>query len=157
MSVFNLWYFCHMNMMPVTIRFQDLSELDAVAASLLRLGSDVPVWLFDGQMGVGKTTLIKRLCSQLGVESVVQSPTFSIVNEYVTADGKTIFHFDFYRIRDEFEALDIGVEEYFDSGHFCFVEWPEKIESLLPYPHLLLRIDIGENGERVLEVKRVDS
>lgn len=141
-----------MNTLPVTIRFQELSELDTVAASLLRIGEHVPVWLFNGSMGVGKTTLIKKLCEQLGVKSIVQSPTFSIVNEYITEKGRPVYHFDFYRIKTEFEALDIGVEEYFDSGGFCFVEWPEKIESLWPYPHMLINLKLDENGERVLEI-----
>lgn len=151
-SVFKLWYFCIMNTLPATIRFQELSELDTVAASLLRIGENVPVWLFSGSMGVGKTTLIKKLCELLGVKSIVQSPTFSLVNEYITQKGVLVYHFDFYRIRSEIEALDIGIEEYFDSGGFCFVEWPEKIESLWPYPHLLITMDMDENGHRVLVV-----
>ena len=144
-----------MNEWPVTIRFRNLSELDTVAASLLKLGKDVPVWLFDGAMGVGKTTLIKKLCALMGVQSMVQSPTFSLVNEYLTATGITIYHFDFYRIRNEMEALDIGIEEYFDSGNFCFIEWPEKIESLWPYPHLLIKMGLEEDGGRILEVREV--
>lgn len=146
-----------MNEWPVTIRFQDLSQLDAAAASLLKLGENIPVWLFDGTMGVGKTTLIKKLCAALGVESMVQSPTFSLVNEYGTPAGQVIYHFDFYRIRNEEEALDMGIEEYFDSGYFCFVEWPEKIGSLLPYPHLYIRMSLGEQQERILEISEVRS
>lgn len=141
-----------MNTLPATIRFQELSELDSVAASLLQIGEKVPVWLFNGSMGVGKTTLIKKLCEVLGVKSIVQSPTFSLVNEYITDKGLTIYHFDFYRIRSEVEALDIGVEEYFDSGGFCFVEWPEKIESLWPYPHLMINLNLDDEGYRVLEI-----
>ena len=144
-----------MNEWPVTIRFRNLSELDTVAASLLKLGKDVPVWLFDGAMGVGKTTLIKKLCALMGVQSMVQSPTFSLVNEYLTATGITIYHFDFYRIRNEMEALDIGIEEYFDSGNFCFIEWPEKIESLWPYPRLFIKMGLEEDGGRILEVSEV--
>jgi len=141
-----------MNTLPATIRFQELSELETVAASLLRVGENVPVWLFNGPMGIGKTTLIKKLCELLGVKSMVQSPTFSLVNEYITQKGQTVYHFDFYRIRSEVEALDIGIEEYFDSGGFCFVEWPGKIESLWPYPHMLININFGENGDRVLKI-----
>jgi tRNA threonylcarbamoyladenosine biosynthesis protein TsaE len=144
-----------MNEWPVTIRFQNLSELDTVAASLLKLGKDIPVWLFDGAMGVGKTTLIKKLCAMMGVQSMVQSPTFSLVNEYISTTGITIYHFDFYRIRSEVEALDIGIEEYFDSGGFCFIEWPEKIESLWPYPHLLIKMSLQEDEGRILEVSEV--
>ena len=142
-----------MNTLPATIRFQELSELDSVAASLLQIGEKVPVWLFNSSMGVGKTTLIKKLCELLGVKSIVQSPTFSLVNEYLTNKGLTIYHFDFYRIRSEVEALDIGIEEYFDSGGFCFVEWPEKIESLWPYPHLMINLNLDEEGYRVLEIR----
>ena len=144
-----------MNTLPATIRFQELSELETVAASLLRVGENVPVWLFNGPMGIGKTTLIKKLCELLGVKSMVQSPTFSLVNEYITQKGQTVYHFDFYRIRSEVEALDIGIEEYFDSGAFCFVEWPEKIESLWPYPHLLIKLNSDETWERVLEISEV--
>lgn len=142
-----------MNTLPATIRFQELADLDAVAASLLQTGEHVRVWLFNGPMGVGKTTLIKKLCEQLGVRSIVQSPTFSIVNEYITEKGIPVYHFDFYRIKTEFEALDIGVEEYFDSGGYCFVEWPEKIESLWPYPHMLLNLSLDENEGRIVEIR----
>jgi len=142
-----------MNTLPATIRFKDLSELDTVAATLLRIGEHIPVWLFNGAMGVGKTTLIKNICEKLGVKSIVQSPTFSIVNEYITEKGILVYHFDFYRIKTEFEALDIGVEEYFDSGGFCFIEWPEKIESLWPYPHLMIDLSLDQSGERILEIQ----
>ncbi|CAG5069560.1 hypothetical protein DYBT9623_02296 [Dyadobacter sp. CECT 9623] len=144
-------YFCKMSKLPVTIQFSTLDELDQVASELMKLGRDIPVWLFDGHMGAGKTTLIKALCRYLGVTSHVQSPTFSLVNEY--AAGKdTIYHFDFYRIKDETEALDMGVEEYFDSGSYCFVEWPGKIESLWPARYLHLNLRAEESGTRILEV-----
>ena len=143
-----------MNTLPATIRFQELSELETVAASLLRVGENVPVWLFNGPMGIGKTTLIKKLCELLGVKSMVQSPTFSLVNEYDTGD-KLVYHFDFYRIKDETEALDMGVEEYFDSGYFCFVEWPGKIESLWPLNYLLIHMEAEESGMRTLQVRTV--
>ena len=139
---------------PTVIRFKELDELGNVSEALLRLGADTSVWLFEGQMGVGKTTLIKALCSHLGVTTHVQSPTFSLVNEY-DAEGRTIYHFDFYRIKDETEALDMGVEEYFDSGDFCFVEWPGKVESLWPLNYMQLHLEADETGMRILEVTKV--
>lgn len=139
---------------PTVIRFKELDELGNVSEALLRLGADTPVWLFEGQMGAGKTTLIKALCSHLGVTTHVQSPTFSLVNEY-DAEGRTIYHFDFYRINDETEALDMGVEEYFDSGDLCFVEWPQKIENLWPLNYMQLHLEADETGMRILEVTKV--
>lgn len=142
-----------MSLTPVVFRFKELADLDTVASELLEIGRNTPVWLFQGHMGAGKTTLIRSLCGHMGVTSVVHSPTFALVNEYITTDKKTIYHFDFYRIKDETEALDIGIEEYFDSGDFCFVEWPEKIESLRPLSYLLLDLHLEENGERVLKAE----
>ncbi|HWV32760.1 MAG TPA: tRNA (adenosine(37)-N6)-threonylcarbamoyltransferase complex ATPase subunit type 1 TsaE [Dyadobacter sp.] len=139
---------------PTVIRFKELDELGNVSEALLRLGADTPVWLFEGQMGAGKTTLIKALCSHLGVTTHVQSPTFSLVNEY-DAGGRTIYHFDFYRIKDETEALDMGVEEYFDSGDLCFVEWPGKVENLWPLNYMQLHLEADETGMRILEVTKV--
>ncbi|MBO9613854.1 MAG: tRNA (adenosine(37)-N6)-threonylcarbamoyltransferase complex ATPase subunit type 1 TsaE [Dyadobacter sp.] len=139
---------------PTVIRFKELDELGNVSEALLRLGAETPVWLFEGQMGAGKTTLIKALCSHLGVTTHVQSPTFSLVNEY-DAGGRTIYHFDFYRIKDETEALDMGVEEYFDSGDLCFVEWPGKVENLWPLNYMQLHLEADETGMRILEVTKV--
>jgi tRNA threonylcarbamoyladenosine biosynthesis protein TsaE len=100
--------------------------------------------------------LIKSLCQALGVTSNVQSPTFALVNEYEGAKQRIIYHFDFYRIKDELEALDIGIEEYFDQGDYCFVEWPGKIESLWPEHYLLLELHLdSDTGERVLAVSKV--
>ena len=136
-------------------RFKELSDLDGVSDKLLKFGREFPIWFFEGQMGAGKTTLIKALCKNLGVTSMVHSPTFSLVNEYITSNRLTIYHFDFYRIMDEVEALDIGVEEYFDSGDFCFVEWPQKIEGLWPLEYLLLNLSLNDDGERELVVEKV--
>jgi tRNA threonylcarbamoyladenosine biosynthesis protein TsaE len=147
-------YFCKMSDLPVTIQFSKLEELEKVSADLMLLGKEVPVWLFEGHMGAGKTTLIKAICRHLGVVSNVQSPTFSLVNEY-TAGRDSIYHFDFYRIKNETEALDMGIEEYFDSGYFCFVEWPGMIESLWPQHYLHLNLRADESGMRVLEVNKV--
>ena len=139
-----------MNITPAIFRFTELTELDAVANGLLEIGKNTPIWLFQGHMGAGKTTLIKSLCKNLSVVTLVHSPTFALVNEYITTDKKIVYHFDFYRINDEMEALDIGVEEYFDSGNFCFIEWPEKIESLWPMEYLLINLQMEENGTRIL-------
>lgn len=139
---------------PATIYFTDEEELAAVSARLLQLGSDTRVWLFEGHMGAGKTTLIKAICQQLGVNSPVQSPTFSLVNEY-QAQNSCVYHFDFYRIKDETEALDMGIEEYFDSGCFCFVEWPGKIENLWPEKYMLLMLQADESGLRTLEISKI--
>ena len=110
------------------------------------------VVLFNGLMGAGKTTFIKSLCKQLGVEDVTSSPTFSLVNEYEMPDGKRIYHFDLYRINSEIEALDMGIEEYLYSGNWCFIEWPEKIPNLLPENVTTVTIRETENGDRALEI-----
>lgn len=144
-----------MNEISAIFRFKELSELDSISTELLRIGKDVPVWLFNGNMGAGKTTLIKSICKQLGIKSLVQSPTFALVNEYLSESQQIVYHFDFYRIRHETEALDMGVEEYFDSGNHCFVEWPEKIQSLWPSHYLNLTLNLGGEGERILEVTEI--
>lgn len=110
----------------------DLADLNKVAKDFIERAGNRRVWLLYGEMGSGKTTFIKDLCNQLGVADVMSSPTFSIVNEYLTRSNTKVFHFDFYRIKNEAEAYDIGAEEYFYSGNYCFVEWPEKIPSLIP-------------------------
>ncbi|WP_025763902.1 tRNA (adenosine(37)-N6)-threonylcarbamoyltransferase complex ATPase subunit type 1 TsaE [Dyadobacter tibetensis] len=139
------------------LRIRGLGQLEELSSALLELGRNVPVWLFDGPMGVGKTTLIKALCEKLGVQEKVTSPTFALVNEYETADRKLVYHFDFYRINHETEALDMGVEEYFDSGNYCFVEWPGKIESLWPQTYLLLSLDLTLEQERILTIREMNA
>jgi tRNA threonylcarbamoyladenosine biosynthesis protein TsaE len=116
----------------MTLTLHHLGELDAAAHQLLADGRDTPVWLLRGEMGAGKTTLIKALCRALGVVSVVQSPTFGLINEYTTGEGRPVYHFDCYRLRNELEAYDVGMEEYFDSGAYCFVEWPDRVAALWP-------------------------
>lgn len=136
----------------MTIRVKDLSELDSAAQKLINTLVDSRVWLFYGEMGAGKTTLIKAICKALNIEDQASSPTFSIVNEYASPQGP-VFHFDFYRIRSEQEALDLGYEEYFYSGHYCFVEWPERIPSLLPDDAAVIRIELGDEGEREIHIE----
>ncbi len=130
------------------------TELDLVPAAekLLSTFPSSRVYAFYGKMGAGKTTVIKVLCRRLEAIDIVQSPSFSIINEYKTRQGESIFHFDFYRIKKIEEAFDIGYEDYFYSGSYCFIEWPEMIEALLPENCIRIRIsETGEDGEREVE------
>jgi len=126
---------------------KDLSRLPAAAEQLLAEAGENRIFLFYAEMGAGKTTLIKTICKQLGVQENVSSPTFSIVNEYESPSGP-IYHFDFYRLKHEQEAYDLGYEEYFYSGNYCFVEWPEKIENLLPEDAILITMNGNASEER---------
>ena len=128
-----------------------LDNIELVVANFFETNPNKVV-LFNGLMGAGKTTFIKALCKHLGVEDVTSSPTFSLVNEYKTIDGKNIYHFDLYRISSEVEALDMGIEEYLYSGNWCFIEWPEKIPNLLPENVTTVHIREIETGERALEI-----
>jgi len=115
-------------------------DLKKAALELIEFSGKDRILCFYGEMGAGKTTFIRYLCRELGVLENVSSPTFSIVNEYRTQSGERVYHFDFYRLNSAQEALDIGIHEYFDSGSYCLVEWPEKILNLLPQPHTMVRI-----------------
>jgi tRNA threonylcarbamoyladenosine biosynthesis protein TsaE len=108
------------------------------------------VILFNGEMGVGKTTLIKQLCKNLGVQEATSSPTFSLVNEYQITENQFVYHFDVYRLKNETEALDMGIDEYLYSGNWCFIEWSEKIPNLIPDEHSIINIELLENGNRKL-------
>jgi tRNA threonylcarbamoyladenosine biosynthesis protein TsaE len=129
-----------------------LDELTEVARNVLEEARENKVWLFSGEMGAGKTTLIKVLCRHLGVIDSMSSPTFSIVNEYATSDQHRVFHFDFFRIRNENEAQEIGTEEYFYSGDYCFIEWPEKISGLIPLKHARIRIEFETETRRTISL-----
>ncbi|GAA0893260.1 tRNA (adenosine(37)-N6)-threonylcarbamoyltransferase complex ATPase subunit type 1 TsaE [Fulvivirga kasyanovii] len=133
-----------------------LEQLKEVARRIISFGKDYNVWLFEGQMGAGKTTLIKAICEAFEVEDNVNSPTFSIVNEYQNGKGEVFYHFDFYRIKDEEEAMDIGAEEYFYSGNYCFIEWPSKVEGLLPDRMLKIEITIIDPVKRLIDLARYD-
>jgi len=128
-----------------------LDELGRIAKELLKEAGDCRVWLFSGELGSGKTTLIKAVCVALDVRSHMTSPTFSIVNEYQAGDGEPVYHFDFYRLKNENEALDVGVDEYLDSGKYCFIEWPDRIPSLVPGHHFDIRMVIVDKEKRRLE------
>lgn len=126
------------------------SDLELLAREIVGKLGAIKVCLFRGEMGSGKTTLIKKFCKVLGVTEAMSSPTFSIVNEYQTFDEKKVYHFDFYRIKDEVEAVDIGTEEYFYSGYPCFIEWPEKIPSLIPLQYAEVHIQVETDTKRII-------
>lgn len=134
----------------MTITFS-LDQLEEVAQKILEQNPN-KVILFNGEMGAGKTTLIKQLCKTLGVEDATSSPTFSLVNEYQISKNQLVYHFDFYRLNRESEALDMGVEDYLYSGNWCFIEWPEKIENLIPEHHAVITIQLLPDGKRSLEL-----
>ena len=127
--------------MFITVKLDDIQN---VAQKLVSLLGNAKTVAFHGEMGAGKTTLIKAVCECMGCVDVVNSPTFSIINEYFTKDGATIYHFDFYRLKNIHEALDLGAGEYFHSGHLCLMEWmPEQIKPLLPDNHIDIYIENG--------------
>ena len=129
-----------------------LDKLDAAAAEFLEAVGENRLIAFYGNLGAGKTTFIKALCDRLGVDDNVCSPTFTIVNEYRAADGDSVFHFDFYRIDSLREAQDLGLDEYFYSGCFCFMEWPEKIAELLPEETVEVHIEPLDESTRKISV-----
>jgi len=128
-----------------------LEQINDVAKKILDQNPN-KVILFHGEMGVGKTTLIKALAQILGVKDATSSPTFSLVNEYQTIDNKLLYHFDFYRLKDEVEAYDMGLDEYLDSGNWCFIEWAEKIPNLIPKEHSVIDIKLISEGKRELKL-----
>ncbi|WP_348812564.1 tRNA (adenosine(37)-N6)-threonylcarbamoyltransferase complex ATPase subunit type 1 TsaE [Flavobacterium maritimum] len=128
-----------------------LNQLEEVAQKIIDQNPK-KVILFHGEMGVGKTTLIKQLCKSLGVTEATSSPTFSLVNEYQAKDNQLVYHFDFYRLNRETEALDMGVDDYLYSGNWCFIEWAEKIPNLIPESHSVITIELLPDGKRSLEL-----
>lgn len=130
---------------------QSEKELLAIAQELFQSFPKTKKLAFYGNIGAGKTTFCKALCEVLKVQDLVTSPTFSIVNEYLSEQNGTVFHFDFYRLKDEQEAFDMGYEDYFYSNAYCLVEWPEKVESLLPSSFAKVQIHV-ENGERIIKI-----
>jgi tRNA threonylcarbamoyladenosine biosynthesis protein TsaE len=134
-----------------TIYIENLNAINIAAQNFIKNVKDKKVFAFYGEMGAGKTTFIKAVCENLGVEDMINSPTFSIINEYSTTNEDTIYHMDCYRIEKESEAMDIGVTDYLYSGNYCFIEWPEKIERLLPDDVVRVKITEIENEIRVVE------
>ena len=137
-----------MNQREITFNLDDISE--AAVRFLDSIGEN-RVIIFDGEMGAGKTTFISEICRQMGAEDDLGSPTFSILNEYASRNGSPIYHFDFYRLEDPREALDIGVEDYFYSGYPCFIEWPERIGNLIPEDALTVKISTLPDGSRKIK------
>lgn len=132
------------------IKIENIHKLTAAAQIFVDEMGENRVFAFYGKMGAGKTTFIKAICEALGVEDVVTSPTFAIVNEYADAKGEPVYHFDFYRIKNLREAYDIGCEEYFYSGYPCFIEWPELVEELLPEDTIKVSIEVLEDESRLV-------
>ena len=130
----------------------NLSDIESVAKKFVENMGSRRVFAFYGEMGAGKTTFLKAICNTLGVTETITSPTFAIVNEYAIEGGDPIFHFDFYRIKDIDEAYDFGYEDYFYSGHLCFIEWPQLVESLLPKDVVKVQILIEDNEQRTILV-----
>ena len=136
-------------------QLSDLSALQESARLLLNNFPDERIFAFYGSMGAGKTTFIKAICHELGSNDYVTSPTFALINEYTTEGGYIIYHFDFYRIKKLEEAFDLGYEDYIYSGNYCFIEWPEMIEQLLPEGIVEVRIKEGDKGVRLVEAQKV--
>jgi len=128
-----------------------LEDLSAAAKSVLDLAGSRRIFALSGDMGSGKTTFISALCRQLGVTDQVNSPTFTLVNEYLGIEGEKVYHFDFYRIKSLSEVFDMGFEMYFYSGNYCFIEWPEKIPGLLPEDTVMISINVT-NGTRLINL-----
>ena len=135
------------------LSLNNLSDIDIVAQRFVDKMDQNNVFAFYGEMGAGKTTFIKAICKALGVEETITSPTFAIVNEYTKDDGDPIFHFDFYRIKNIEEAYDFGYEDYFYSGHLCFIEWPQLVEPLLPESVVKVQIVVEDNEQRSIIVE----
>lgn len=145
-------------MTEIILRCSDVDKLHYIADHILELFPNEKIFLLSGKMGAGKTTLIKALCQSLKVVDVVSSPTFSIVNEYKTLQGASVFHFDLYRIKSPVELMDIGFEEYIYSGAVCLIEWPELASELMPESFVQINIETEEQGSsRIFQVKVVNA
>ncbi len=135
---------------------KDLAELENTALKIIHHIGSKGIWLVEGQMGAGKTTLIKALCKKLGVRDTVNSPTFSIVNEYENGAGEPIYHFDFYRIKNLEEAKDIGFEEYLYSGYLCLIEWSSLVMELIDTPYWRIDILVNDDDSRIITLSQND-
>lgn len=136
------------------IEIPSVDKIQKAARQFVCQMGDAKVFAFYGKMGAGKTTFIKAICQELGVEDVITSPTFALVNEYTAGDGSPIFHFDFYRVKKLEEVYDMGYEDYFYSGALCLMEWPELVEELLPQDAVAVTIHANADGSRSIDVER---
>ncbi|MDA3930989.1 MAG: tRNA (adenosine(37)-N6)-threonylcarbamoyltransferase complex ATPase subunit type 1 TsaE [Prolixibacteraceae bacterium] len=137
----------------IKIQLESLSDLEKAGKQFIQSINHHTVFAFNGEMGAGKTTFIKMVCTLLGVKENITSPTFAIINEYIAADEKPIYHFDCYRLKNMQEAFDLGAEEYFYSGNICFIEWPNKIEELLPNDAVWVDIKVLPNQDREIIIR----
>ncbi|MGC1390335.1 MAG: tRNA (adenosine(37)-N6)-threonylcarbamoyltransferase complex ATPase subunit type 1 TsaE [Bacteroidales bacterium] len=131
---------------------KDKRHISSAARLLLKFSGDKKIFAFYGSIGAGKTTIIKAVCESLGVIDIVTSPTFTLVNEYRTSGGESLYHIDFYRIKKQEEVYDFGVEEYLTGDSYCFMEWPELIEELLPPETVIVRISVDNQEQRTLSI-----
>ncbi|MBK9392231.1 MAG: tRNA (adenosine(37)-N6)-threonylcarbamoyltransferase complex ATPase subunit type 1 TsaE [Bacteroidetes bacterium] len=136
----------------MNIIIRDKRHLHSAAKELINNTGENKILAFYGAMGAGKTTIIKAICEVLGAIDIVTSPTFTLVNEYKTSSGESLFHFDFYRIKKTEEVFDFGIEEYFSSNSYCFLEWPELVEEILPPETVRIRIEVTEDEQRILHL-----
>ncbi|WP_297337171.1 tRNA (adenosine(37)-N6)-threonylcarbamoyltransferase complex ATPase subunit type 1 TsaE [Algoriphagus sp.] len=137
-------------------RTYQLRELDSIAKELVIAAGQERIWVFQGQMGAGKTTLIKALSRQLKVVDPVSSPTFGIVNQYETEDFQPLYHFDFYRIDDPLEVLEIGVDDYFYSGNYCWIEWAENLGGFIPEQFFLIKLEVLSEDQRKITYQHLN-
>ncbi len=136
----------------MNIIIRNTGDLPSAARDLIKYTGENKILAFYGAMGSGKTTLIKAVCEVLGAADIVTSPTFTLVNEYKTLSGQSLYHFDFYRIKKTEEVFDFGIEEYFASDSYCFMEWPELVEEILPSETVRIRIEVREDEQRILHL-----
>ncbi len=136
---------------------ENIQSLPEAAKRVISLCEKGNIWLFKGEMGVGKTTLIKAIGDEFEIVDQISSPSFSIVNEYVNKGGDPFYHFDFFRIDEPSEVLDIGIDDYFYSGHYCWIEWAEKIQQYLPIDFIVVKIEVEEGGGRIITVNQIDN
>ena len=141
--------------MQSTFIANSIFELQTIAQQIIDSYKDDRIFILEGEMGAGKTTLTKSICKHLGANDNVCSPTFAIVNQYYSEKAGDIFHFDFYRINKEQEAFDIGFEEYLYSGNYCFIEWAEKVSNLLPLHYIIISIKETQDQKREITIKEV--